>query len=851
MRRVHPRLRPWHAWVLTVISSVIGGALATAAGLRARGRKDLAWRFAVVGCGVGLLSVVALGALKLAWYKVAAIFFAVNVLAGFVFAWTLRRWPVPLEPASTGPRGTGWSILWGILGGSLIASYVGGGVGVVYFLGTDVLFSTLFPSISGRFATLVEFTSVLFDFSLLGAVAGGILGAKRPNFTLPQLSWATGGLVFTYYLSRYFGDLLIGIPAFQAQKLAEAQWTALLVTQLIVWVVRCGASVVGALLLADQATERSPARWRAVGVVAGAQLAAVCSIVLYTGRVSYDFLLAGQLLEKNARLAEAQRFYEIGLSQRPDEASSSYLQFRIGLLHRKLGRNQESRTAMSKVVTKYTKSEMLVARAYRFLAAMEQAPQDASRYAIQNVETMTEFKSAYCAPNSLSLVLKFWKVPISAKAIGRQITALDFGTSLPDAFWYVQTKGLRHWVLPLAGVGDVKRFLDQRIPLLLYIPRHVLAVFGYDDALKSFVTYDVAQEDIWIDRPVDELLPAWKEELSTIGVVLPPERFAQLPAEERQRLNRFTSAYFHHAMHYPYHQSSEPSDRDLALAHLEAAVAQAPEFFFDLAHIYVRDSWSHRRAALAAQYDLRAIAQRGLLFVRHQFEDEEVLSELALLLVDLEAYQPLYEFLVQRFKEGALKDHEKLVQILGLLEYHRGNPDAAIAYLTILKDEERTPMVLARAYEATGAWQSALNEYARVLEPAEDDGDLSDLVGRWSDLVRTVLPEMGQDRKELPLVVRRRAMRRVIALSAQLQDQEQLRVIAGNYVKSFPWDAEAQLIYAETLVATLERETDLPADTREQLRRDLSRALNFLYALNLEGQQRERIQRVEAFLKPG
>ena len=852
MRRVHPRLSAWHVYVITLVGSVTAGVLATVAGLRARGRIELARRLLWYGVPSSGAIVLLVCALPVVWYHLAWGFLAVNALLGLGLVWWLRRRPLAPEPPSAEPRGTGWSVLWGILGGALMASYIGGGAGVVYFFGVDAAFSTLFPSIEGKLATLMAFLVVSLDLALIGAIVGGVLGARRPHIRIHQVVWAAIGLLVTYYTVRGLTDMLINIPEFQAQNLAKFHWATVLAVHLVCWLVRCLASIFGSLFFADLEEALPAARWRSVGFVCAIALASVVSTMLYTGRLSYDYLLIGQLLEKRGHLMPAQRAYQVGLAQRPDEAVSSYLQFRIGLLYRRLGYDQEARGALGKVTTKYTKSDTLVARAHQFLSAMEHAPHDAARYAIPSIDTSTEFKGAYCVPNSLSLVLKFWGVPISAKAIGQHITVLGSGTSLPDIFWYVQQRGLTHWVLPLASMADVKAFLDQRIPLLFYIPRHVLAVFGYDDALNSLVTYDVAEEDIWLDRPVEELMSDWKGELAAVGVVLPPERFASLPPEQQHELDRLTRAYFHHCMHYPYHWSPEPTDQRRALEHLEAAVAFAPEFFFDAAHIYVRKRWSHRRAWLAAHCDLPGIARQGLAFVKRQFEDDEVLTELSLLLLDLEEDDTLYDFLLQRSHEGTLKDHDELVRLLGLLEYRRGNVDAAITHLTTLEKDAREPMILARAFEATNAWQSALKEYAGILavERSNDDG-LANWGGWFSSRMQELWRSLHQDAKAPPLYVRREALHRVVTLAQQLKDQEQLRTSAGDYLQRYPWDREAQLMLADSIVEALEHGSDLPAETREELARHLTRAVGMLRSLDLDGRLGARLERFEQVLASG
>src|SRR5262249_28039241 len=154
----------------------------------------------------------------------------------------------------------------------------------------------------------------------------------------------------------------------------------------------------------------------------------------------------------------------------------------------------------------------LLTRAQQLLDGLEHGAPDGRRLVIDGISARTEFKGAYCVPNSLALVLGYWGVPVTSKAIGAEITALDQGTTAADALWYVHRQGLDPWIVPLAATSELPRLLDQGLPLLLYLPQHMLAAVGYDDAMNSLVTYDVAEADIWVDHPLEELVPQWKKE---------------------------------------------------------------------------------------------------------------------------------------------------------------------------------------------------------------------------------------------------------------------------------------------------------------------------------------------------
>jgi tetratricopeptide (TPR) repeat protein len=334
---------------------------------------------------------------------------------------------------------------------------------------------------------------------------------------------------------------------------------------------------------------------------------------------------------------------------------------------------------------------------------------------------------------------------------------------------------------------------------------------------------------------------------------MPQDRFRALPEERQKQLDRWTRAFLHHQLHYSYHASDEPEDLDRALAHLQASAALAPEFFFDLAHIYVWTTWgTSPRRALAESYDLRTIARAAMTFTRHQFRSHEALRELFLLLLDLEEYDQLNEFLEHHFTQGTITEYADLIALLGLLEYRQGNADAAIAHLTTLEDQYRYPLVLARALEATGSLQAASQEYQRILEIRYDDEDEDDF-GWPSHLANRALQgvyypiEFGD--KVASLFVRRLALNRIVELTTQLEDRQRMRLAAKTYVTDFPWDADAQLVYAEGLRAELEQGVDLPSGDREELTRQLKRTVGLLATLDLEGTRRERIAQLNRLVE--
>jgi len=852
-RRV--RIRPWHALAASIATSVVGGALVTSVGLRSRERAGASRWVALAGGIGGAVWLVAIAMLRLPSQPVAALFAAGNVAAGLVFAGMLRR----TEPEAVAPeerRVTVGHILWNALGSALVMLYVGAGAGVLYLLALDTWVSTLFPSIASRFSVIAAVIGVGVGLAPVGFVLGGSLAARPEGRGPSAYGWAITGAVLGFLVADLLGTLVISIPAFQGQALQLAASPSALATSALASVMTLGAACVAALatgtLLADRAAQPLAARVRLLTGVTITVAAGMVSLAIYSGRIGYDLLLGGELLEKQGRLAAARALYERGIAQRPDDAASAHLQYRLAMLHRGEGDADATRAAFANIVTTYTKRPDLVARAQRFLTALDRAKPDARRHIVPEITTRTEFKSAYCMPNSLALVIRYWGVPLTARQIGRDVTMMDVGTTVSDASWYVQTNGLEQWLMPLASIDDIRRFLDQDLPLLVYVPHHVLVVIGYDDALQSLVTYDVATEQIWIDQPLDEFLPKWRGEFAVIGVVLPPSRFATLPRELRSDLERWTRAYLHHDLHYQYHRSSDSVDLRRALAHLQTSVEAAPDLFFDVAHVAVRPRWAHaRRAELFRADVLGAAAESGLAFTRYDFDSDEPLREIAVLNLELGRYDALQRFLEDRAKDGSLKLHPDLESLLGLLKYRADDMEGAVAHLGSLADDRRFPFVLGRAFERTNALESAIAEYGHVVEltdaPNEEMDPHESMLETLKHLARRRQSSQLFFAPRTPsLHARAQAMRRISDLAERLGDSDRIIAAARTYLEAFRWDADIELRYAEAVETKLARQSDLPHDAQEDLRRELTRAAAFAAALDVNGRRRDRVARVAA-----
>ncbi len=258
---------------------------------------------------------------------------------------------------------------------------------------------------------------------------------------------------------------------------------------------------------------------------------AMLGLAVVTGLPINYALLMGQHYEKSGTPHKAIPWYSRALAWSRSDNLKSYLQFRVALLHRKNGDLEESKEAFIRVLVKYYHDSRLLLEAHEFRDRLEKDRDSTlKRVVIPGIEARTEYKAAYCVPNSLGLVLNYWGDRSGAKRIGAEITQLDKGSLITDEAFYSESRGFASMVLPLRSLQDIFKLIDHGIPVLAFIPGHVIAVFGYDQVLRTLVTYDVNTYDIWDDQRWSEFSQDWSHMYNTMGIVVPKAKIPELKA---------------------------------------------------------------------------------------------------------------------------------------------------------------------------------------------------------------------------------------------------------------------------------------------------------------------------------
>lgn len=580
------------------------------------GHKTLGWSLGVLltAVGLGLDVLLIMWGIKQNWSALilvsSHIIIAVLVFVGLAGMW--KKFSTTHRPPLV-RRGSHRHILTGVaMGGLLTGIFAMVGVSL-YILISDRFLSSLAPVAFEDQFTLFLMGMACTATVLSGMTTGGLIGWLKPQ-TGPAKT-IIYALAFIWVQLTWLAALqvAIAVPGFQAGAVTGQGWEAAILPftlgQFFIGLWWC--MIVMSYLFKTQTVKTLLTRSAYVPVI---NAAAAVALAIVLGYPADMFLALGRQHERQANISNALWCYEKGLLKEPEPQIASYLQYRSALIHHKLGHQNFAKKGFRRVVTKYTADDRLVAKANRFLSSLERATGDLKRVALDGVETDTEYKGAYCVPNSLALAMKYWGSDVDARAIGAHITGLGTGTYAVDQRWYAEQQQFNHEFLPMADIDDIKKCIDAGFPVLVYVPAHVFAIVGYDDILETFITYDVALQDVWAEYLQEDFIKAWKKQATTLVLAYPPDKAHLLPTEIRDRLKRLSDNYLHFQLHY----FDTPADT-INQAHLQMAAGPDAEFFFPVTILY--REFPSLRASLNKQYNAEQISNAIIDYFGNDFDE--------------------------------------------------------------------------------------------------------------------------------------------------------------------------------------------------------------------------------------
>jgi tetratricopeptide (TPR) repeat protein len=608
-------LNPLWLIIITIVAGLAASApLAGTIAVRC-GYRRLGWIGGTLLSALGMLALVTAVFWGVEWYWTTLSLVAFHIVLGSILFLLLRK-PYRVfkenNPMPAVKKGGYRQIISGIVGGAMVSLLIGMVGMIIYVLFLDRIFSTLMPvTFEDGFAAYKVFMSVWF-LVLSGAIVGGFIGRAKPGITPGQIILYGFGLLWAYLTWLFALEIFIAIPGFQAGAATGFGWEALISPTLL------GHLLVGFwwsvfLLFYVFAPRVGVKRFGRAAQLLGINLAAGLTLSICFGYSADMFLAMGRHLEREAMTDKAIKFYEIALKKEPQPWIASYLQYRVALANHRLGAREKAIRGFRKVVAKYTANPKLVAKASRFLDNLERSA-DKRRVVLAGVDTPTEYKSGYCVPNSLALAMRYWGADATARGIGQKITGLGSGTYIVNQSWYAEQAGFRHDFLPMAGLDDIKKCIDAGFPVLVYVPAHVFAIVGYDDALETFVTYDVATYDVWVEYIQKDFVKAWKRQATTLVLAYPPEKESLLPDQIRNRLKRLSDNYLHYQMHF-----LDAPENSISVPHLVKAAGDNGEFFFPLTILY--NNYPGLRKQISQDYGSEFVASSIYSYFGDDFDE--------------------------------------------------------------------------------------------------------------------------------------------------------------------------------------------------------------------------------------
>lgn len=501
----------------------------------------------------------------------------------------------------------------GICGGVVFLPLLGMAFVLLFLLGVDRLLFTLMPVAFDDSMSLSLLVFGIVGLAITGGVAGGWVG--KLGLRLRPLQFITGsfGLIWIALLWFLFLQLLVILPGFLTNQLGYD----VMMQPYFFFVI--GNFFIGSwwsaylLLYALRPLSGGGRGFRFLQIPC-ISFSSALIFVLLCGYPSNWFYSLGMFFEKEGKVAQSLWCYEHGMSKKPSGIRASYLQYRIALMAHKLGDREKAMDGFRKVISMYNYSDRLVRKSSKFLNNIERNGDVTRRVVLPGVENPTTFKGAYCVPNSLALVMNFWGAGVDADSIGETITSLNSGTMVVDQAWYAEKMGFRHEFMPLATFTDIKNTIDAGFPVLVYVPAHVFVIVGYDDVLETFVTYDVATRDIWVDYLRKDFIKSWKKEDTTMVVVYPPDQEQNLPPEVHRKLTLASNKYLQYHLHYLDGPEGYPS-----MDHLLEASRSSGTFFLPLITAY--SHFPSQRKTLAKTHDMEGVVETIFNYFQSDYDE--------------------------------------------------------------------------------------------------------------------------------------------------------------------------------------------------------------------------------------
>lgn len=245
-------------------------------------------------------------------------------------------------------------------------------------------------------------------------------------------------------------------------------------------------------------------------------------VILSGYTVTIDLTLAS-FLEDKQKLSDAKTLYSKSIPYIKHDHLLAALHHRLGVLNVMNDNYQDALKAFKKVMADYSDDYEVYRKAERYLESYEKNnSNEIQGKTILNVQHQTFEQAASCFPNSLSVILNFYEEePISTRALSYSIKeGFDAGSFIWKAESFLDKNDYQLVTTIWQNKEMLIRLLEAGYPVLIYIPRHVYTLYGYDARMEMFFTYDTAKSNRWNDNPYHDLQKTWMDSSFMMSAVV-------------------------------------------------------------------------------------------------------------------------------------------------------------------------------------------------------------------------------------------------------------------------------------------------------------------------------------------
>lgn len=800
--------KPYMIFIASVILSIAGGLIIAAMNLGKTGNKKTGSALLLIA--IAFLALLSIGAwtISIKWYYISLMFLGVNATGGIALMLyyfpAYKQWESGITNEKKG-RGAG-AVIMGILTGLFLGIPLGAFFSMTFLILIEKLWGVSMPVNASSFDMELDIIYLAFLIQIAACSVGGILASRTLFMNSKDGLKIAFSIVISAALLFIPFNLLFKIPNFQLLGVT-LEYVVGENERIILTLLTSVLIVFGAMYFYECDGIRNFTK--NIFIVFAAGLLMNVSFSLYLGIMGYEYLLIGRSMEKSLRFDSALRFYEKGLASRSSDKIESYLQHRVGLLYHRTGDDEKALMSFRKVVTKRNANKEFVRDASLYIDRLENSKHN-KRKVIPGVESKTEYKSAYCAPNSVSLILNFWNLSKTAREIGREISYLDYGTSAEDIYYFINNQNLNYYFIPFSSVKEIKNFIDMGVPVLAYIPHHVFAIFGYDDSLNTFVTYDVAKWDIWVDYPIEQFEEEWRKSIFLLGVVLPDDKKLSSMPIERSALSEKSNSYFNYALG----QNTSLSYLE-RIRHLNYSKDFNPDFFpayFDLFDML------HDKERFKSDYDIDFIIKKAFEYISvNENKNPSMVDAFIEFLVSNNRFDEALAIYNKIQYRDMLS--EKTFYWIGLIYINAQDYDSAISMLERASSARQTNRRPGDYYYDDDYQNNQIScKYLFYKAMAyENKGSINSAFEQYVDSLESTGCSYKQSRQTID---------KILSIGREMGETQKLAQSLKKFLSNYPREAEYQFQYALTLQTLINADSVNRSENQKLMKKAL---LNVIY----------------------